>query len=293
MTAQGKKREWFDLGARAYAQASPGTYAMPTYVCPVCRKPFTVQDLAEGRLSIEHVPPRSVGGRELLLTCVECNNTAGTKLDASAKTKEEVRRAMAGRADRPHRVKAAIGGITLNGQLHTKDGSYSLTVPKHLNKPGTNEVLQQLAREGTSLTLEHEWYSELGARISWLRAGYLALVAMQGYQVVLDPAMDIVRKQILECDERRMITFVADALQEFPLTIRRVLRVLDPAWHRGWTVQFGQYLVNLPSLGDMTFYDRLAKNGLKPSARETTYEYVGWPIVPSFGMGAGRSSLTI
>lgn len=172
MTAQGKKREWFDLGARAYAQASPGTYAMPTYVCPVCRKPFTVQDLAESRLSIEHVPPRSVGGRELLLTCVECNNTAGTKLDASAKTKEEVRRAMAGRADRPHRVKAAIGGITLNGQLHTKDGSYSLTVPKHLNKSGTNEVLQQLARAGTSLTVEHEWYSELGARISWLRAGY-------------------------------------------------------------------------------------------------------------------------
>jgi hypothetical protein len=87
----------------------------------------------------------------------------------------------------------------VNGQLHAKDGSYSLTIPKHLNRPGTSEELQRLGRAGTSLTVEHERYSELGARISWLRAGYLALVAMEGYKIVLDPAMDIVRTQIREC----------------------------------------------------------------------------------------------
>lgn len=32
-----------------------------------------------------------------------------------------------------------------------------------------------------------DWYPELGARISWLRAGYLALVAMEGYRIVLWP----------------------------------------------------------------------------------------------------------
>jgi len=45
---------------------------------------------------------------------------------------------------------------------------------------------------------------------------------MEGYKIVLDPAMDIVRTQIRECDERRMLTFVADAQEDFPLTIRRV-----------------------------------------------------------------------
>jgi hypothetical protein len=233
---------------------------------------------------VEHVPPQSVGGRELLVTCTACNNTAGTKLDAAAKTKEDVRLAMAGRASRPHRIKATIGGVRVNGQLHTKDGSYSLTIPRELNKPGTSESLQRLARAGASPTVEHERYSELGARISWLRAGYLALVAMQGYKIVLDPAMDIVRTQIRECDERRMLTFVADAQEDVPLTIRRVLRVLDPAGHRGWTVQFGPYLVNLPSLGDMTFYQRLANNGLSPTVQYTIYEYVGWPTSPTFGL---------
>ena len=88
--------------------------------------------------------------------------------------------------------------------------------------------------------MEHEPYAELGARISWLRAGYLALVALQGYSVVLDSALDIVRTQIPECDERRMLTFVTDVSQDIPLTIRRVLRVLAPTWHQGWITQFGR-----------------------------------------------------
>lgn len=283
MSKEGKKRAWFDLGATAYAHVCPGQFDAPMYVCPICRDPFPMEAIEDRRLSVEHVPPESVGGCELLLTCTVCNNSAGTKLDAAAKTKEEVRLAMAGIADHPHRVKATIGALTVNGQLHTKDGTYSLAIPSRINKPGTSEALHRVARAGATLAVEHERYSELGARISWLRAGYLALVAMQGYHVVLDPAMDIVRRQILECDERRMVTFIADAREDFPLSIRRILRVLDPQWHRGWTVQFGRYLVQLPSLGDMTFYERLAANGLPPKVQHPTYQYVGWPTAPTFG----------
>src|SRR5260370_8902464 len=166
--------------------------------------------------------------------------------------------------------------MSVEGERQGEEGLGSLLIPKDLNRPGTSEELQQLGRAGTALTVEHERYSELGARISWLRAGYLGLVAMEGYKIVLDPAMDIVRTQIRECDERRMLTFVADAQEDFPLTIRRVLRVLEPAWHLGWTVQFGPYLVNLPSLGDMTFYERLANNGSIPTVESNTYEKSGW-----------------
>jgi len=284
MGGQAKKRAWFELGATAHGRLCPGKYLLPTYVCPLCTQPFTVEALDDGRLSMEHVPPQSVGGRELLLTCTACNNVAGSKLDAAAKTKEDVRLAMRGKADRPHRIKATIGGITVNGHLHARHGSYSLSIPPQINRPGTSEALRQLARKGATLTVEYERYAELGARISWLRAGYLALVAMEGYKVVLDPAMDIVRTQILECDERRMLTFVGDAIDDFPLTIQRVLRVVEPSWHRGWTVQFGPYLVNLPSMGDVTFYDRLATHGLPPAAQQTVYEYLGWPTKPTFGL---------
>src|ERR1700726_3097145 len=91
----------------------------PTYLCPICMTPFSVEALANKSLSSEHVPPKSVGGRELLLTCTVCNNSAGTKLDADAKIKEDVRIAMAGMLGRPHRIKAMIGDLRVNGELHT------------------------------------------------------------------------------------------------------------------------------------------------------------------------------
>ena len=132
--------------------------------------------------------------------------------------------------------------------------------------------------------MQHEPYCELGARISWLRSGYLALFAVAGYKLALDPAMQIVRQQILDSDERRMITFTSEAQQDFPLTVRRILRVLEPHWHRGWVVQFGRYLVQFPSPGDMTFYQRIATHGLTHSAQLTTYEHIGWPTRATFGL---------
>jgi hypothetical protein len=65
---------------------------------------------------------RAFGGRGFLLTCTLCNNTAGAKLDADAKAKEDVRLAMTGRAPRPHCMKMMIGGMRVNGQLHATDG---------------------------------------------------------------------------------------------------------------------------------------------------------------------------
>ena len=284
MATDRRKREWFDLGAAAFARVCPGMFDQATYPCPICLTPFPVEALADKRLSAEHVPPKSVGGRELLLTCTVCNNSAGTKLDADAKTKEDVRIAMAGMLGRPHRIKAMIGGLRVNGELHTSGGQYSLQIPPRINKPGTNEALRNVVRAGAQLTVQHESFSELGAKISWLRSGYLALFAVAGYKLSLDPAMQIVRKQILECDERRMITFTSEAQQDIPLTERRILRVLAPQWHLGWAVQFGRYFVQFPSPGDVSFYDRMAACGLEPVVQHTTYQNLGWPTEPSFGL---------
>src|SRR5688572_24505180 len=123
MATDARKREWFDLGAESFARERPGMFEQPIYPCPICLHPFGIEALTavlpeDKRLSVEHVPPESVGGKELLLTCTPCNNTAGTAVDAHAKKKEDVLAAMAGRADRPHRVVAWIGGTRLNAALH-------------------------------------------------------------------------------------------------------------------------------------------------------------------------------
>ena len=69
MALDRKKREWFELGAASVARERPGMFDQPTYPCPICLTPFTIEALADKRLSAEHVPPKSVGGHELVLTC--------------------------------------------------------------------------------------------------------------------------------------------------------------------------------------------------------------------------------
>ena len=283
---QRKKRDWFDRGAAAYALVRADQRGEAVYPCPICLTLFTVDALADGRLSSEHVPPECVGGHELVLTCKRCNNSAGTKLDADAAVKELVHSAMAGTREHRERVKAAVGDLWVNAEVHLSGGRYSLVVPRHVNKPGTADNLKAVVRPGSSMTVQYRRFSELGAKISWFRAGYLAVFAVAGYAFALDPAMEIVRRQILECDERQMVTFTSEVSEDIALSVHRVLRVRAPDWHRGWAVEFGRYFVHFPSARDMDFYDRMATCGSAVTPYMTTYEYVGWPTEPTFGRAA-------
>jgi hypothetical protein len=62
MPQQGKKRDWFDLGAYAFAKACPGTYAVPTYVCPICPPAVAEQNDARGAVML-----RSSSGGERMV----------------------------------------------------------------------------------------------------------------------------------------------------------------------------------------------------------------------------------
>src|SRR5580704_16833636 len=77
MVNERKKRRWFELGAESFARVRPGLYDDLIYPCPICLGRFTIEALAQNQLSAEHVPPESLGGRELLLTCRNCNNSSG------------------------------------------------------------------------------------------------------------------------------------------------------------------------------------------------------------------------
>src|SRR5437899_1275830 len=54
------------------------------FVCPLCLRSFTREALdgPTPRLSIAHVVPKKMGGRLCTLTCTECNNNSGTRIEA-------------------------------------------------------------------------------------------------------------------------------------------------------------------------------------------------------------------
>ena len=53
--------------------------------CPICLRSFTRDAAEKGQtVTLEHVPPETLGGSVKCLTCKPCNNSAGRKLDRAA-----------------------------------------------------------------------------------------------------------------------------------------------------------------------------------------------------------------
>ena len=98
------RERWFVEGAAALrrhlAAIGRAEDLPPTgeyYACPCCLRAYGRDAPSDGTLTYEDVPPKSVGGRWLVLTCKQCNNTAGTRLDAQARLREEQLDFLAGR----------------------------------------------------------------------------------------------------------------------------------------------------------------------------------------------------
>jgi hypothetical protein len=290
-----KKLRWFDAGAEALRRQRHETQAVPqsgpdaqaVYVCPICIQAFPRSSVASGVLTADHVPPECFGGREMVLTCSKCNHTAGSVLDAHARRKEDVDAAMQGHLLRPHKVKVITGG-PLNARLTSTDGQLSVTVPDKINRPGAKERIRWL-RAGDPITVEHEKYSELAANISWLRSGYLLLFAVFGYPRVFDPAMQIVRRQILDPNTSLMTTFMSRPPEPYPWSeLQRsefgLLEMFEPVHLRCWAVQFGRCCVLFPLAGDVSFYERLGRDVTAQAKPMQGTIVCDWPSEPCFGL---------
>lgn len=142
-----KPREWrerrFVEGAaalRRYFTAIGRPDALPPtgeyYACPCCLKAFGREALSDGTLAIEDVPPKSVGGRWLMLTCRQCNSTAGSRLDAQAQLREEQLDFLAGRVpERALTAKIIVGESTTRGDIRHVGDALMLFVDPRRSDP--------------------------------------------------------------------------------------------------------------------------------------------------------------
>ncbi len=259
------KHRWFDRGAAAFERTFPGRIAAhfgagvgPVYVCPICDRGFLRQAVDEGILTAEHVPPLSFGGRELLLTCKNCNNEAGSRFDAHAHRKETISDVMKGTAVVSRKVRVGIPGHQLNARLEVSRQSWTLRVPNEANNPAAVAAFQNVGplTRGTDIVVNFagDRFADLGARLSWFRSGFLALFAFAGYQFSCDPALEIAKKQLREHETRLIYSFTIDIPKTFAWSDWKILEIPEP---RCTGVVFGAYVVLFPHKGDMTFYQRL------------------------------------
>ncbi len=289
LTRKKKKRlALFNQGVEAVHRIAPE--APRGYVCPNCLKLFQCRDSSDRFLSLDHVPPRRLGGRLEILTCTQCNSRAGHLLEAKMKAMEDVLDFFRGTMEESRTVRFVVGRYSLKAEVRSENSVIRVHGLPRNNKPSDQQAVidefNRLADSGGHPTDSRLRIVFLGGglsfkqvQIGWLRAGYLAVFAVLGYGYVLQPPLALVRKQLDEPTNMIIPKFYAHCGRA-NRNERRIVIVNEPAEFRSIAVQMGRHIVFLPAPGDSTFYNRLATE----SSRNVQFEgrELEWPKQPNF-----------
>lgn len=184
------------------------------YGCPLCVRGFPRESVEQRILTWEHVPPDSIGGKRLLLTCQACNSTSGHSLDAAIAAREEINQFIEALVlkggEFNGRLKLRMSDEILNTHVTITDGEVTMEVREGNNDPaGPKRLQESLDRhvedgtwEGSTFQLStHTRYNNRYAKLGDLRVGFLAAFARLGYRYAYSQELAPVRRQLQSPDE--------------------------------------------------------------------------------------------
>ncbi|WP_343523838.1 HNH endonuclease [Pedobacter sp.] len=196
------------------------------YICPLCFAPFFREDLDSTRpnpLTLEDIPPVSLGGKAMALTCKKCNSRSGHELDAHLLNMllEDDSKQM--RPNSSARATFEIDGTKVGGDFKVNaDGTAVMNIdPKRTNPHNSKRFAEKITPTSEDF-YKHvfesdkygvEWtspnftfkvnrnYKERRSRIAVLRIAYLIAFAKFGNGFLVNGGLYKVREQLLHPDK--------------------------------------------------------------------------------------------
>ena len=205
--------------------------------CPICLSAFTRNRTSAGRtVTLEHVPPKSLGGQARCLTCKRCNAAAGHAIDQAAAVAVQTRFPVT---------------VDIMGKRDTfilsPDGK-ALTPPFAGYSKRDLQMLQN--SPSRQFTMSVKIPSPAGVAASALKAAYLALFSLlgpgDGYDYIRGDGLLPVRRIIVDpLGDHPIRSYVWEAPTETPDS--DILLISQPV--PCWVVKIANQLVNLPLAG--------------------------------------------
>lgn len=189
----------FDVYNRSLQVIWPGTTGI--FICPLCMDSFKKEDIYNGNLSVEHVPPKSIKAVVKTMTCTQCNNTIGTKLQRFMANDVRRKELEAGvELKKPFRVKVRMPGFQFDTEITSATGrTWHTFSPISILPPDLRreEAAKQIAGAKASISLKGIGTKEALDR-AYLHSSYLALFSLLGYPYIMQPFMEEIRQQIVK-----------------------------------------------------------------------------------------------
>ena len=208
------------MGKKTDRKRRLSLFHMGNTQCPICLIPFSEAQVTSGReVTLEHVPPKTLGGNVVCLTCADCNNKA-SRLDRLVMLEKKARDDHVSGCGTRVEVDFFGHGIT-SGYLRQEDDADAKKfakqpVPTSIKElprgskmrlpyfpigPDTN-VTDADMRKGIRFRIRTPNPHKVA--VSWLRSAYLlvfSLLGSEGYRYAKSDALRPVRKQIMDPDE--------------------------------------------------------------------------------------------
>lgn len=175
-------------------------------MCPVCLSPFTRPDVVAGTVvTLEHAPPKSLGGRVVCLTCERCNNEASL-VDHHAYLSKKARDEWSAGKGAP--IVVDLLGYKKKHRFIPQDPRAPYPARKHLMRNGSIQLgplpsKDSLdANKGISFRIPQRDDYEF---VSMVKSAYLmvfSLMGANGYRFARNIGLAPVREQIMSPDQK-------------------------------------------------------------------------------------------
>ena len=274
---------WYLTGAAALSRATAWRWD-GVYACPLCMRGFR----SPSELTREHVPPKAVGGKEMVLTCAPCTNVAGSALDVHWDLAQRGEMFAAGALMKPTKARLRIADDSVPVTLTAAGDGILLIGAPQASEPGALRRITDHYEAASLEPTDFEFHIEFGehhprrAQVSHLRAGYLAAFAKFGYRYAARLAL--VRQQIAFPGNDLISNFHVGVAQE--LIVGSHL-FLGEAQGVGPCIvaTMGSNSVVLPpplSVEDGDFWRAVAEHAATGAAFQFRGDSLGWPQQPQY-----------
>ena len=238
--------------------------------CPICFTPFTERQVEFGKtVTLEHAPPKALGGKVVCLTCEDCNHGA-SRLDHAAKMAQKARDDHVSGRGTPVEVDF-FGARTTSRYLRPKNDEMAARLAKQPVPRSISQLRGVMKLPGLPRGAELDPNKGIRFRIkqpkshyvavSWLRSAYLlvfSLLGHQGYRYAQSPALQPIREQIRNPDEERIKGALGGVVSgvDFPVDPVILLSAANPPF---WVVKMDDKSVLLPCGGSIEHFRQLPR----------------------------------
>lgn len=176
-------------------------HMVDAFICPLCLHTYAIGNT---ELTLEHVPPESVGGKPILITCKACNSNRGADIDVCLMNELEIVHNLTHLDTIPQKTKLAFNGVEINAQTtFSKTDGFKFMISPDNNNPIEFEGFMtevKNAKEGYKIKIVADITNRKRdydlANIALLKSAYLIAFHELGYMYVLNANTNIIRAQI-------------------------------------------------------------------------------------------------